>query len=748
MTSPPHNTAVLLAVAAVAGGLLSVGTTASAAPAAAAPAVESHVVTLVTGDRVRATKDSVGTWSLAVLGGRDDSYQEFTRRNGTDLDHYLVPESAAKLVDAGQLDLELFDVTSIIRQGYDDTHTDVVPLLVQGPAGVAASRVQRELPGFTAVDESKKDAEVFWRDLVGRRSLAGTKVWLNARLKPSLDVSVPQVGAPAAWQAGYTGKGVTVAVLDSGIDATHPDLAGKVVQAKDFTGTGDTVDDSGHGTHVASIITGTGAASGGKYKGVAPDVRLAVGKVTADGGGQMDDVIAGMRWASTEVGAKVVNMSLGSGPTDGTDPVSQTLNTLSRQNGTLFVVAAGNEGADSTVASPASADEALAVGNVTKSDQLSPTSSRGPRAVDGAVKPEIAAPGEDIVAALAGGVEPPGEVVDGRYVRLSGTSMAAPHVAGGAAILASEHPDWTAAQLKAGLVGTAAPVGGNVFAVGGGRLDLAHATTETVQASPATVNGYLSWGGDGSLRRTVTYRSATAVTLTLKLDVPGATLSASTVTVPAGGQADVTVTMTRGTTPGQYGGVLTASTPDGVSHVRTPVSAYVEPEMYDVVVNLLDRNGLGAIGPSDATVVSMDDEHVHAWRVVDGGRLRLPVGHYFITGRVYTEQPGRDRSLTSISYPELNLTTDNEITLDARTAHQVSVRTDQPDVRDGTWYSMAGTVRDPRTNEGFRVNYALRPGSRSSTRVRCPGCRRRRSSTPTPTNSPPRRWNSRPVPRT
>ncbi|MFD1048959.1 hypothetical protein ACFQ1S_27180 [Kibdelosporangium lantanae] len=91
------------------------------------------------------------------------------------------------------------------------------------------------------------------------------------------------------------------------------------------------------------------------------------------------------------------------------------------------------------------------------------------------------------------------------------------------------------------------------------------------------------------------------------------------------------------------------------------------------------------------------------------GRLRLPVGHYFITGRVYTEQPGRDRSLTSISYPELNLTTDNEITLDARTAHQVSVRTDQPDVRDGTWYSMAGTVRDPRTNEGFRVNYALRP---------------------------------------
>ncbi len=90
-------------------------------------------------------------------------------------------------------------------------------------------------------------------------------------------------------------------------------------------------------------------------------------------------MIAGMEWAAAEAKAKVVNLSLGGDPSDGTDPVSLALNQLSRQHGTLFVVAAGNRGADRTVSTPAAADEALAVASVTKSDQLSPFSSRGPR---------------------------------------------------------------------------------------------------------------------------------------------------------------------------------------------------------------------------------------------------------------------------------------------------------------------------------------------------------------------------------
>ena len=127
-----------------------------------------------------------------------------------------------------------------------------------------------------------------------------------------LDQSVPQIGGPAAWERGLTGKGVKIAVLDSGIDPNHADFTGRIGAQQNFTDTADTVDHHGHGTHVASIAAGTGAASGGKYKGVAPDATLLVGKVLDDtGSGSFSGIIAGMEWAAAQ-GADVVNMSLGS----------------------------------------------------------------------------------------------------------------------------------------------------------------------------------------------------------------------------------------------------------------------------------------------------------------------------------------------------------------------------------------------------------------------------------------------------
>ncbi|MFD1326283.1 S8 family serine peptidase, partial [Micromonospora sonneratiae] len=162
------------------------------------------------------------------------------------------------------------------------------------------------------------------------------------------------------------------------------------------------------------------------------------------------------------------------------DPLEQAVNTLTAQTGTLFVIAAGNDGGEGTVGSPGSADAALTVGAVDRDDELAEFSSRGPRVGDEAIKPDVTAPGVDIVAARASGTEM-GEPVGDSYVTSSGTSMATPHVAGAVALLAQQHPTWKADQLKATLVGSAKPNPGlTAFEQGAGRVDVARAITQTV----------------------------------------------------------------------------------------------------------------------------------------------------------------------------------------------------------------------------------------------------------------------------
>lgn len=163
----------------------------------------------------------------------------------------------------------------------------------------------RELPGsrISTLTARKRDATRLWDTLTApataRAAAPVDKVWLDGKVKATLDVSVPQIGAPAAWAAGHTGTGATVAVLDTGLDTTHPDFGGAVAGSQDFTETGSTADDNGHGTHVASIVTGSGAASAGRYAGVAPDAKLLVGKVLdAYGSGFESWILAGMEWAA------------------------------------------------------------------------------------------------------------------------------------------------------------------------------------------------------------------------------------------------------------------------------------------------------------------------------------------------------------------------------------------------------------------------------------------------------------------
>ena len=446
---------------------------ATAVRPAAGPVGSPRTVTLITGDRVTVygADTSGGPTRLSVEPGKGRAGIPITSsRVGGHL--RVEPVDALPLLRDGTLDPRLFDVTGLLADGYDGAGD--LPLVVVHGAGSAAAatavataadaRVTHPLPQLRslAVRAGRRDPAKVWTGLTtvaaGRRTLRPglTKVWLDALMAPAVDADVQQIGAPTAWQSGYTGAGVTVAVLDSGIDDTHPDLAGKVVARRNFTdGAEDDLDHAGHGTHVASIVAGTGAASGGTHGGVAPRADLIDGKVCAVNGCQESSILAGMEWAAGDQHARVVNLSMGEPDSPGTDPVEAAVNTLSEQDGTLFVVSAGNAGADGSIGTPGSADAALTVGAVDGADALAGFSSRGPRLGDGGLKPDLTAPGVDITAArsTASDLGRPGD----SYVTLSGTSMAAPHVSGAAAILLQEHPDWTAARLKATLMASAAP---------------------------------------------------------------------------------------------------------------------------------------------------------------------------------------------------------------------------------------------------------------------------------------------------
>jgi serine protease AprX len=231
---------------------------------------------------------------------------------------------------------------------------------------------------------------------------------------------------------------------------------------------------------VASIAAGSGAASEGKYRGVAPEATLYAAKVLdAGGGGTMSGVMAGIEWA-VDQGVHVINLSLGSDEScDGTDALSTLCDEAVRQYGIVVCVAGGNAGPRAgTIGSPGCARWVITIGAVNDSDQIASFSSRGPTA-DGRVKPDLVFPGVDIVAAQASGTAL-GTVIAPGYVQLSGTSMATPHAAGSAALLLQAERSITPNQVKWALLTTAVQLGENPNAQGGGRGDVLAAYQKVV----------------------------------------------------------------------------------------------------------------------------------------------------------------------------------------------------------------------------------------------------------------------------
>lgn len=346
-------------------------------------------------------------------------------------------------------------------------------------------------------------------------------LWGNHDLEEALHESVPQIQADAVWAAplGYTGRGVRVAVLDSGIDGTHPDLeyGTKTVQnvkilgyqkyaaptyaVEDLVSTDTT---TGHGTHVAGIVAGTGAASGGYYRGVAPGAEL-VGVGSADGT-DMLTALAGYDWIlanRARYGIRVLNNSWADGKIAYSE--SDPLNVASRaayDAGITVVFAAGNDGQASgnVLNRYAWPWWVVAVGGTTKLGTLGDYSSAG----DDEHHPTVMAPGSFIAStrALTGVVtnanSSPFDLTDPlapriiapehtlHYTAAIGTSMSAPHVSGVVALLLEAAPWLTPAQVKSVLASTATPIAGCPVAYCGAGQVNALAAVRAALASAAS----------------------------------------------------------------------------------------------------------------------------------------------------------------------------------------------------------------------------------------------------------------------
>lgn len=470
------------------------------------------------------------------------------------------------------------------------------------------------------------------------RSMPGVEaVYPDIEVHALDDASNAAINADDVWALtdksgrNLIGTGITIAIIDTGVDYTHPDLGGgfgpgfKVVGGYDFVNDdSDPMDDHGHGTHVAGIIAADGALTG-----VAPGATLYAYKaLDASGSGFMSDVIEAIEAASDPNGdgdtsdhVDIISMSLG-GDGSADDPVCAAVD-YATSLGILVVVAAGNSGSGyQTISSPGLAESALTVGAADNTGRVASFSSRGPG--DGlSAKPDVMAPGVSILSTVpVSGTsisDPTG------YKSLSGTSMATPHVSGAAALILQLYPTWSPDQVKAALMNAASDKGYNMFVQGSGFLDvLASATEGMIATQPSYAVGICSSGASLALRVTNIAPASVQVTVSVESSLvlysnftsPSAPVQANylsasptSFSVPAEGSSSIalTIAIPSDAAEGYYEGVVTASSSH--SSIRVPVSF--------VLLSLLQISVL------DLTGTELSDPYgsVYVYRIPGGDSL-------------------------------------------------------------------------------------------------------------------------------
>ncbi|TFB92427.1 S8 family serine peptidase [Cryobacterium sp. HLT2-28] len=418
---------------------------------------------------------------------------------------------------------------------------------------------------------------------------------------PSVGIPEPnvtKVSAPALWDLGFTGQDVVVASLDSGVDITHPDLAGRWRGGTDswYDPYGEhpttPTDLSGHGTATTGVIVAGDA--GGTSIGMAPGARWIAAKIFNDRGAATATAIhQAFQWVldpdhdpNTPDAPQIVNgsWSIGAGP--GCDLSFQPDLQALRAAGILPVFAAGNYGSGgSTSVSPANYPEALAVGAVTGTDLIYSPSSRGPSACEARTRvfPDLVAPGVTI------------RTTDlyGMYQTSSGTSMAAPHATGALALLLGAIPGLSADQAQAALIGTALDLGlaGPDVAYGNGRLDVLSAYQWLkgqqdfgVTFTPAEASSIAGGSVTYTVQVTRAYGFSGDVSLSLSgLSAEQADWTFTPTVVPAGsGTSQLTVATSSAIPSGSHPLTITASN-GTTSRTSTGILAITEPSVGDLI---------------------------------------------------------------------------------------------------------------------------------------------------------------------
>lgn len=627
--------------------------------------------TLLTGDRITVVEAADGNRSVTVADGGP------VHIVSTPTGRYAIPSTeATERVDRSLFALEtLFDEALLpgtqtgeqrpVRpaKATDNAtvpvllHTNATAETVVGAGFESATPLQSANVVAATYDASKSSVPLEAlerRATVDRVSYDGRVTYRQSRGPPD-HVFDPDVSA--------TGKNVTVAVLDTGIDATHPDLAGQVVHRHEIVQEGTRLDPAGHGTSVAGIIAGTGTASDRNRTGLAPEAELIDVRIADKNAySTVSELIAGIEYAVTETDADILTMSLGT--VSKNKALGRTID-WAIERGVVVVTSSGNQGAYRSVDQTGAQERAITVGATTPGlDTIASFSSKGPTG-DGRVKPDLVAPGEGVLTPRSGA-----DLAGVPYVRFAGTSAAAPYVAGTVALMLDRNPALTSKEIHRRLGSTATPLpSANAFEQGSGRVDPEDALDPSVLVDEPVVSPGVLEPGE-TVQRTVTFENVDnrshGLSLTSELaharseDSATAALSLnrSRFSLAPGESATVELTIDAPNRSGLYAGFLEYEIE---GEPRSVALGFVRGGTVTVEKRTLTRGE--RVGSTPLIVFTPDLTHVQSVDFEDGTATFTSAGgtYYFMTGRT-----DRATGTTVLLYEKRQLNGSETVVLDER----------------------------------------------------------------------------------